>query len=100
LRCLTYFFVWLGPPRSILPSRPPSEALASFFLSCGGLIFIMSDEEITFAAMRRGYDDVMMFLNVAVAITCFAFCWTMLVVGFKGWLKSRTHAAVSFHPSV
>ena len=79
----------------------------------------MSDEEITFAAMRRGYDgspayalflmapwwltirstDVMMFLNVAVAITCFAFCWTMLVVGFKGWLKSRTHTAVSFHPS-
>lgn len=44
--------------------------------------------------------DVMMVLNVAVAITCFAFCWTMLVVGFKGWLKSRTHAAVSFHPSV
>jgi hypothetical protein len=114
---MTYFFVWLSPPRSIHPSRPPSEALASFFLSCGGLIFIMSDEEITFAAMRRGYDgspayflsrclwwltmrstDVMMFLNVAVAITCFAFCWTMLVVGFKGWLKSRTHPAVSFHP--
>ncbi|KAF8484542.1 hypothetical protein DFH94DRAFT_623650 [Russula ochroleuca] len=98
LRCLTYLFVWVRPPRSIHPSRPPSEALASFFLSCGGLIFILSDEEITFAAMRRGYDDVMMFLNVAVAITCFAFCWTMLVVGFKGWLKSRTHPAVSFHP--
>ncbi|KAH9062182.1 hypothetical protein EDB87DRAFT_1559375 [Lactarius vividus] len=99
LRCLTYFFVWLSPPRSILPSRPPSEALASFFLACGGLIFIMSDEEITFAAMRRGYDDVMMFLNVAVATTCFAFCWTVLVVSFKGWLKSRTHSAVSFHQS-
>ncbi|KAH9965713.1 hypothetical protein BC827DRAFT_1125327 [Russula dissimulans] len=99
LRCLTYFFVWLNPPRSILPSRPPSEALASFLLACGGLLFILSDEEVTFAAMRRGYDDVMMFLNLAVAITCFAFCWTMLVVGFKGWLKSRTHSAVSFHPS-
>ncbi len=78
----------------------------------------MSDEEIAFAAMRRGYDgelyscfrvpqwqliiwfiDVMMFLNVAVAITCFAFCWTVLVVSFKGWLKSRTHSAVSFHQS-
>lgn len=99
LRCLTYVFVWISPPRSVLPSRPPSEALASFFLACGGLIFIMSDEEITFAAMRRGYDDVMMFLNVAVAITCFAFCWTMLVVGFNGWLKSKTHSAVSFHQS-
>jgi hypothetical protein len=78
----------------------------------------MSDEEITFAAMRRGYDgeldscfrvsqrqlmvcciDVMMFLNLAVAITCFAFCWTVLVVGFKGWLKSKTHSNVSFRQS-
>jgi len=56
LRCLTYFFVWLNPPRSILPSRPPSEALASFLLACGGLLFILSNEEVTFAAMRRGYD--------------------------------------------
>ncbi|KAI0053061.1 hypothetical protein FA95DRAFT_1552948 [Auriscalpium vulgare] len=99
LRCLTYFFVWLGPPRSILPSRPPSEALASFFLACGGLSFILSDEEITFAAMRQGHDDVMMFLNLTVAVTCLAFCWTLCVVAFKGWLKSRTHAAVAFHPS-
>ncbi|KAI0265166.1 hypothetical protein BC834DRAFT_843769 [Gloeopeniophorella convolvens] len=56
LRCLTYLFVWLAPPRSILPSRPPSEALASFFLACGGLVFVMSNEEITFAAIRRGHD--------------------------------------------
>lgn len=64
LRFLTYLFVWLSPPRSILPSRPPSEALASFFLSCGGLIFIMSDEEITFAAMRRGYDGIAIYLSI------------------------------------
>jgi hypothetical protein len=56
LRCLTYFFVWLGPPRSILPSRPPTEALGSFFLACGGLTFMFSTEELTIAAMRRGRD--------------------------------------------
>jgi len=56
LRCLTYFFMWLGPPRSILPSRPPTEALGSFFLACGGLVFILSTEEVTVAAMRRGRD--------------------------------------------
>ncbi|KII95321.1 hypothetical protein PLICRDRAFT_210261 [Plicaturopsis crispa FD-325 SS-3] len=89
LRCLTYFFLWLGPPRSVFPSRPPTEALGSFFLACGGLMFIFSTEELTLAAMRRGRDDMMMFLNVAVAITCFAFCWTFCVVAFKGWLKSR-----------
>ena len=56
LRCLTYFFLWLGPPKSMLPSRPPTEALGSFFLACGGLVFIFSTEEITIAAMRRGRD--------------------------------------------
>ncbi|KAF8192599.1 hypothetical protein BJ912DRAFT_267484 [Pholiota molesta] len=96
LRCLTYFFLWLGPSRSILPSRPPTEALGSFFLACGGLVFMFSTEEVTIAAMRRGRDDVMMFLNVAVALTCFAFCWTLLIVGFKGWIKSRTHSAVTY----
>lgn len=61
LRCLTYFFLWLGPPRSILPSRPPTEALSSFFLACGGLVFIFSVEEVTIAAMRRGRDGESIF---------------------------------------
>lgn len=89
LRCLTYFFLWVSPPRSILPSRPPTEALAAFFLACGGLVFMFSTEELTFAAMRRGHDDMMMALNVAVALTCLACCWCLGVVAFRGWLKSR-----------
>jgi len=93
LRCFTYFFLWLSPPKSILPSRPPTEALGSFFLACGGLVFMFSTEEVTIAAMRRGRDDVMMFLNVAVAMTCFAFSWTLFVVGFKAWLRSRSRLA-------
>ncbi|KNZ73834.1 hypothetical protein J132_09475 [Termitomyces sp. J132] len=100
LRCFTYFFLWLRPPKSVLPSRPPTEALGSFFLACGGLVFMLSTEEVTIAAMRRGRDDVMMFLNVAVAMTCFAFCWTLFVVGFKGWLKSRICPVISFSSSV
>lgn len=56
LRCLTYFFLWVSPPKSILPSRPPTEALGSFFLACGGLVFMLSTEELTVAAMRRGRD--------------------------------------------
>ncbi|KIL68162.1 hypothetical protein M378DRAFT_1063721 [Amanita muscaria Koide BX008] len=93
LRCFTYFFLWVAPPKSVLPSRPPTEALGSFFLACGGLVFMLSTEEVSIAAMRRGRDDVMMFLNVAVAMTCFAFCWTICMVGFKGWLKARAKLA-------
>lgn len=41
--------------------------------------------------------DIMMFAVVAVAITCLAFCWTICVVAFHGWLKTRTNSAVSYH---
>ena len=39
--------------------------------------------------------DVMMFLNVAVAMTCFAFCWALGIVGFKGWLRTRANPAIA-----
>jgi len=64
LRCLTYCFLWLNPSRSILPSRPPTEALGSFFLACGGLTFMFSTEEVTLAAMRRGRDGMHLFIYV------------------------------------
>ncbi|KAF7356185.1 hypothetical protein MVEN_00949800 [Mycena venus] len=94
LRCLTYFFMWVAPPRLSaqleVSSRPPTEALGSFLLTtCGGLCFVFSAEEITIAAMRRGRDDIMMFAVVAVAITCLACCWVLCVVGFNGWLRMR-----------
>lgn len=53
LRILTYTFLYLRPPASILPSRPPTEALASFCLAAGGIVFILSTEEVIFWAMRN-----------------------------------------------
>lgn len=99
MRCLTYFFLWLGPPRSTLPSRPPTEALAGFFLACGGLVFMFSTSDLTVAAMRQGRDDIMMVACLAVAVTCFTLTWVTAVVSFKGWLKSRTIPHVKFHSS-
>ncbi|KAF7373849.1 hypothetical protein MSAN_00596800 [Mycena sanguinolenta] len=90
LRCFTYFFLWVTSRRSTLPSRPPSEALGSFFLACGGVTFIFSTEEVTIMAMRQGRDDIMMFAIIAVAITCLAFSWIICILGFHGWLKART----------
>ncbi|KAJ6483096.1 hypothetical protein C8R45DRAFT_1215035 [Mycena sanguinolenta] len=90
LRCFTYFFLWVAPRQSTLPSRPPSEALGSFFLACGGVTFIFSTEEVTFMAMRR---DIMMFAIIAVAITCLAFSWIICVLGFHGWLQARKNRA-------
>lgn len=41
-RGMTYFLLYLKPPRSVLPSRPPTELLASFGLIAGGIIFMSS----------------------------------------------------------
>jgi hypothetical protein len=41
-RALTYVLVWLRPPRSVLPSRPPTELLAAFGMTAGGVIFMAS----------------------------------------------------------
>lgn len=41
-RGLTYVLIFLRPPKSILPSRPPTELLASFGLIAAGIIFMAS----------------------------------------------------------
>lgn len=38
----SYILLFLSPPRSTLPSRLPTELLASFGLMAGGLIFMAS----------------------------------------------------------
>lgn len=41
-RGFTYVLLYLKPPRSVLPSRPPTELLAAFGLIAGGVIFMAS----------------------------------------------------------
>ena len=41
-RLVTYVILFLKPPTSYLPCRPPSEILAAFCLMGGGLIFMLS----------------------------------------------------------
>jgi hypothetical protein len=41
-RGLTYVLIFLRPPTSVMPSRPPTELLASFALIAGGIIFMAS----------------------------------------------------------
>lgn len=95
-RFLTYFFLWLRPPtESTLPSRPPTEVLTSFGWAAGGIVFMLSDEEIAFAAMRAGFDDMMAFLNVTVALTCLIFCWIVVVLACKGYALLRLSRGVS-----
>lgn len=89
LRCITYFFLWLRPPMSILPSRPPTEALASFSLTAGGLVFMISSEEVSFAAMRNGFDDFMAIMCITVAFICFIFALIAGLMIVKAWAVRR-----------
>jgi hypothetical protein len=41
-RGMTYVLLYIKPPTSYLPSRPPTEIVASFCLIAGGLIFMLS----------------------------------------------------------
>ncbi|KAK0551516.1 hypothetical protein OC846_003231 [Tilletia horrida] len=99
LRCLTYFFLYLRPPTSsILPGRPPTEALASFALACGGMVFMLSSEEVSFLAMRTGWSDIMMITNVTVALVCLVFCGIAAMLMLKAWAvkrELRVHRAIS-----
>jgi hypothetical protein len=41
-RGMTYVLLFLKPPTSYLPARPPTEIIAAFCLMSGGLIFMLS----------------------------------------------------------
>ncbi|WWD19150.1 hypothetical protein CI109_103608 [Kwoniella shandongensis] len=89
-RCLTYFFLWLRPPiESKLPSRPPTEIITSFGWAAGGIVFMLSNEEIAWSAMRAGWDDMMAFLNFTIALTSLVFCWSVVILAVKGWAVLR-----------
>jgi hypothetical protein len=47
-RFLTYVLVFIKPPKSVLPSRPPTELLTAFGLISGGVIFMASVSVLKF----------------------------------------------------
>ncbi|KAL8702977.1 MAG: hypothetical protein Q9201_003838 [Fulgogasparrea decipioides] len=87
-RAITYILTYLSPPSSYLPSRPPSEIIASFCLISGGLIFVASNKD-TVAAMERHDLNAMFVFTVTMGWTAFLMAWAIIVLAVKGWAVRR-----------
>ncbi|PWY81583.1 hypothetical protein BO94DRAFT_470214 [Aspergillus sclerotioniger CBS 115572] len=90
-RILTYVILFLKPPTSYLPSRPPTEVLASFCLVGGGLIFMMSTRDIV-ETMIYYKTEAMFVMTVGMGLTAFVMAWEVLVIAIKAWATRREMA--------
>lgn len=83
-RGFTYVLTYLKPPRSIMPSRPPTELLASFGLISGGIIFMASSSD-TVGGMEHYDLDAMFIYTVTMGIVGLLMAWEIIVIAIKGW---------------
>ncbi|EXK44923.1 hypothetical protein FOMG_03563 [Fusarium oxysporum f. sp. melonis 26406] len=83
-RGLTYLIMYLKPPKSIFPSRPPTELLAAFGLIAGGIIFMASSTD-TVDGMIHYKLDAMFMYTVTMGLVALLMAWVVIVLAIKGW---------------
>ncbi|KAL3488946.1 hypothetical protein BJX62DRAFT_252954 [Aspergillus germanicus] len=81
-RLLTYITLYLKPPTSTSPSRPPTELLSSFCLMSGGILFMASSFD-TVDAMIRNDIDVMALYTVTMGFTGILMAWVIGLLVLK-----------------
>lgn len=87
-RGVTYIMMWLKPPQSVLPTRPPSELIAAFCLVSGGVLFMASNEE-TVAALEQYDLDAMFLFTMTMGFTGLLMAWALVTVLVKNWAAQR-----------
>ncbi|KAL2268112.1 hypothetical protein VTJ83DRAFT_2958 [Remersonia thermophila] len=90
-RALTYVVLWLRPPRSVYPSRPPTELLASFGLMGGGVIFMSSAHDVVQGMIHYRLDAMFMY-TVTMGLVGLLMAYTLLMIALKGWAARREAA--------
>lgn len=83
-RGLTYLVTYLKPPTSILPSRPPTELLASFALMTGGIIFMASSNDTVDGMIHYSLDAMFMY-TVTMGLVGILMAWEIILIAIKGW---------------
>ncbi|KAI6900929.1 hypothetical protein KC318_g4706 [Hortaea werneckii] len=83
-RGVTYITLYLKPPPSSHPSRPPTEITTSFCLCAGGLVFMTSASEVVETIEANGVDSSVVSM-VCMGLTCVILAWEIVLYGIKGW---------------
>lgn len=83
-RAVTYITLYISPPKSFLPSRPPSEVITSFCLMAGGITFMVSNKD-TVAALESYDLDAMFTFTVTMGFTALFMAWETVLIAIKGW---------------
>ncbi|KIV82089.1 hypothetical protein PV11_04223 [Exophiala sideris] len=83
-RLVTYVVMYISPPSSIYPSRPPTELVSSFCLISGGIVFMASTKDIIH--YMEGANLMAMFVfTVTMGFTAFIMSYEVFVLCLKGW---------------
>ena len=91
-RAATYVILYIKPPTSHFPTRPPSELVAAFCLTSGGLMFMMSAHN-TVAAIESNGLDAMSVFTVTMGLSALILAWEVVVFALKGWAVRKERAA-------
>jgi hypothetical protein len=83
-RALTYLMLYIKPPTSHYPSRPPSELVAAFCLTAGGILFMNSAHDSVAAIEANGLDAMTIF-TLTVGLTGILLAWELVCFMIKGW---------------
>jgi hypothetical protein len=92
-RICTYILMFLSPPKSVYPARPPTELVASFCLISGGIIFCASARDIVHYMEQTGL-MAMFVLTVTCGFTAFIMAYEIIVLSLKGWATRKESKAL------
>lgn len=83
-RSVTYIMLYLKPPTSQYPSRPPSELVAAFCLTAGGILFMNSARDVVVTIESNGLDAMTVF-TLTIGLTGVILAWELVCYTIKVW---------------
>ena len=87
-RMATYSVLFLRPPTSSMPQRPPTEVITSFCMIAGGFLLMLSNKD-TIEALEYRDLDAMFIFTIVLALTAIFMAWVAICLAIKGWGQQK-----------